>query len=103
MGECAKGYLESLAYVMFTHTYVFVRARLTHKPSEPVTCVTRYISASTKYECVPNRGSTFCGCLISCEWSKYFLCLQTQNKVQLGKMNAKLLKPPNGVQQHLEA
>ena len=28
MGECAKGYLESLAYVMFTHTYVFVRARL---------------------------------------------------------------------------
>ena len=28
MGECAKGSLESLAYVMVTHTYVFVRARL---------------------------------------------------------------------------
>ena len=29
MRECAKVFLESVAYVvMFTHTYVFVRARL---------------------------------------------------------------------------
>ena len=59
-GKCAKGYLESLAYVMFTHTYVFVRARLHTNQVNLLLMLHNDITDSAKYGCVPNRGSTFC-------------------------------------------